>query len=114
MSFTADRQSRRSRRTCASCRERKARFQYRGGVRADRHHTLCFECFRSERERVRARRLDQQRELPLEASPLVPFDLSFVGGALTPPTLSERQVSHRRTMLANIERHRTAARRSAV
>ena len=49
--------TRQVRRTCEACRERKARFAYRGEVRADRHHTLCFECYRSERERLRARLL---------------------------------------------------------
>jgi hypothetical protein len=42
---------------CEACRERKARFQYRGVVKADRAHTLCFACFRSERDRLRARGL---------------------------------------------------------
>jgi len=42
---------------CEACRERKARFQYRGIVKADRAHTLCFACFRSERDRLRARGL---------------------------------------------------------
>jgi hypothetical protein len=43
------------RRVCVSCRCQRARFRYRGAVRADRDHTLCFRCFRSERERLRAR-----------------------------------------------------------
>jgi len=38
---------------CAACRERKARFRYRGEVRADRDHTLCFECYRAQRNRRR-------------------------------------------------------------
>ena len=44
-----------SRRLCLSCHARKARFRYDGEVRADRHHTLCFECFRSEMDRTRYR-----------------------------------------------------------
>lgn len=44
-------------RLCVGCQGRKARFRYRGAVRADRDHTLCFECFRSETNRVRARRM---------------------------------------------------------
>ena len=44
-----------SRGFCLACRERKARFRYHGEVRADRHHTLCFECFRSETNRSRQR-----------------------------------------------------------
>ena len=41
---------------CAACQERKARFRYRGEVRADRDHTLCFECHRAQVNRVWARR----------------------------------------------------------
>ena len=46
--------SRQVRRLCQACHERRARFRYRGEVRADRHHTLCFECYRAERNRLRA------------------------------------------------------------
>lgn len=43
---------------CVGCRERKARFRrFRGLVKADRHHVLCFECFRSTRDRRRAQML---------------------------------------------------------
>lgn len=42
---------------CAGCQRRKARFRYRGEVRADSDHTLCFECFRGEINRARVRRL---------------------------------------------------------
>jgi hypothetical protein len=48
------RRSKRSRRECVGCHERKARFRYRGAVRADRDHTLCFECYRSEVNRCRS------------------------------------------------------------
>lgn len=47
--------TRQARRLCAGCRARKARFQYRGRVRADRQHSLCFECFRAEQNRQRVR-----------------------------------------------------------
>jgi hypothetical protein len=47
--------SKQLRRLCACCRERKARYQYRGRVRADRNHTLCFECYRAEKNRQRIR-----------------------------------------------------------
>jgi hypothetical protein len=50
-----ERRSKQVRRICHSCQRRKARFQYRGQVRADRHHDLCFECFRAERNRQRVR-----------------------------------------------------------
>ena len=51
------RQSKRLRTSCASCCARKALFKYRGEVRADRDHTLCFECYRAELNRARAKRL---------------------------------------------------------
>jgi hypothetical protein len=34
-------------RICLECRQRRARFRFRGIVRADRDHTLCFRCYRS-------------------------------------------------------------------
>ena len=46
MSFAAAHESKRTRHTCQSCLDRKARFSFRGSVRADRDHTLCFECYR--------------------------------------------------------------------
>ena len=49
--------SKRFKTLCAGCQERKARFRYRGEVRADPDHTLCFACFRGEINRARARRL---------------------------------------------------------
>lgn len=45
------------RRVCIECLAQPALFQYRGRVRADRDHTLCFRCFRAAVERLRARRL---------------------------------------------------------
>jgi hypothetical protein len=44
---------RQARRLCVECREQRARFKYRGQVRPDRDHTLCF---RTEVERQRADR----------------------------------------------------------
>lgn len=44
-------------RLCLSCGERRALFSYRGTVKADREHNLCFRCFRAERNRLRARTL---------------------------------------------------------
>lgn len=93
MSMTARHESRKARQACQHCRERKARYQYRGEVRADRNHTLCFACYRSERERQRAQGLAQvdpqvQRSLvPVRSSPL-----------------SEREIAHRRRMMAHLER----------
>src|SRR4051812_5362752 len=44
-----------SRHVCHACERHHARFRYRGEVRADRDHTLCFRCFRAEVNRQRAR-----------------------------------------------------------
>src|SRR5687767_2937009 len=86
MSMTARHENRKAKQTCRRCRDRKARVQYRGQVRADRDHTLCFECYRSERERMRAQRLKDVRPVPIRS----PF----------PGDLTERQVQHRVSMLA--------------
>ena len=101
MSMTARHENRKARQLCQRCRDRKARFQYRGEVRADRDHppslcelrwasTLCFECYRSERERQRAQRVSW-----LESPMLRPL----TGAA---PALSERQIAHRRQMVAHL------------
>ena len=73
------RQSKQVKTLCAACRERKARFRYRREVRADRDHTLCFECFRGEVNRARARRLS---------------------GAV----LDAREIAHRQRMLKHLQR----------
>lgn len=59
MSTQQRRRRTRGKTLCASCEQRKARFRYRGRVRADRDHTLCFECYRGEINRARARRFTQ-------------------------------------------------------
>ena len=69
-SRSAARESRQRQRLCETCRQlraarcgavdgvlpphRKARYRFRGRVRADRQHTLCFACFRSLRDRHHA------------------------------------------------------------
>ncbi len=40
-------------RLCVACHQRPARFQYRGVVKADRSHTLCFRCYRSVIDSIR-------------------------------------------------------------
>ena len=87
MSSTAARVSKAVRRQCEACRARKARFQYAGTVRADRDHTLCFACFRAERERRRAQ--DLAAAIPARV-PRSPFGRA----------LSEQEREHRRVMLA--------------
>lgn len=87
---------------CQRCRDRKARFQYRGEVRADRDHTLCFECYRSERERRRAQVLvDIETPRPLRS----PFSNA--------PLVSERQVAHRTVMLAHLDTQRARSQSTA-
>jgi hypothetical protein len=79
------RQSKQVKTLCAGCQERKARFRYRGEVRADRDHTLCFECFRGEVNRARARRMIERR------------------------ILDPRQIAHRQLMLEHLQRLTAAA-----
>jgi hypothetical protein len=78
---------------CAACQERKARFRYRGEVRADRDHTLCFECHRGEINRARARRLGRQGVAPPLRSPL------GQSAVIDNRTLARRQIAHDRQML---------------
>jgi hypothetical protein len=92
MSLSAARQSKTLRKHCQSCHARKARFRYRGHVRADRDHTLCFECYRAEKDRRRARSAAPNRALKS------PFDDAM---------LSPRAIAHRRVMLAHLSRQLT-------
>lgn len=85
MSLSAAHESKNVHRACETCRLRKARFRYRGIVRADRDHTLCFACYRAERDRRRARLLAEPSPAMLRS----PFH----------SVLTERQVAHRRLML---------------
>jgi hypothetical protein len=89
MSFNADHASKSARRACQACQERKARFQYQGEVRADRDHVLCFECYRSERDRTRAR---LHGGLPF--CPIRTPSLSVRPG--------DRAIAHRRRMLRHL------------
>lgn len=83
------RQSKQVKTLCAGCQERKARFRYRDEVRADRNHTLCFECFRGEVNRARARRM--------------------VDAGVGPSVLDPRQIGHRQRMLEHLQRLTAAA-----
>jgi hypothetical protein len=82
MSFAAAHESKRVCQTCQSCHDRKARFQYRGVVKADRDHAVCFECYRSE--------VNRQRAIRLADSPF---------GRM----LSAREAAHRRRMLEHLQ-----------
>ena len=98
MSFSAAHESKTHRKNCQACQGRKAKFRYRGVVRADRDHTLCFECYRSERDRRRACLLaDTDRGRSISS----PF-----ADAATP---SVRNVAHRRAMLAHLRKSVTSA-----
>lgn len=59
---------------CAACGSRPARFQYRGIVKADRSHTLCFQCFRAAVNRVRLalRMVEPQRPAAIAPGPRAP------------------------------------------
>jgi len=88
-----------TRHLCAACRERRARYRYRGDVRADRQHVLCFQCFRAAREQLRAWQI--REGLPGGWLDL-PGPEALRGRPR--PALGERQLEHRRRMLANMER----------
>ncbi len=91
------RRSKLSKGLCAACQARKARFRYRRVVRADRDHTLCFECYRGEINRARARRLTQVvNQLP-SRSPFGVQQAACVTG------LDERQLAHRQRMLDHLQ-----------
>lgn len=97
MSATAANQSKTTRQLCQTCHERKARFEYRGRVKADRDHTLCFQCFRAERDRRRAAMLSEVKPAMLRA----PFQQPLTG----------QEVAHRRRMLEFAETQRIRAAR---
>ncbi|MDO8836396.1 MAG: hypothetical protein Q7V01_12420 [Vicinamibacterales bacterium] len=55
---------------CRVCGQRRSRFFARSGVKADRTHTLCFECYRAVVNRARALRNQAAAELQMLASAL--------------------------------------------
>jgi hypothetical protein len=103
---------------CEACRERKARFQYRGVVKADRAHTLCFACFRSERDRLRARVLAASvddgmvvgglvvGEQDVRPARVVPNAGVPAAGAPAAGVMTPGQRAHRFRMLAHMTRTR--------
>jgi hypothetical protein len=56
-------------RLCLACGERRALFFYRGVVKADCDHYLCFACYRAEVNRLRARRLSASAPGSAPANP---------------------------------------------
>jgi hypothetical protein len=103
-SSEGQRRSHCSKRLCAACRERKARFKYRGEVRADRDHTLCIECYRGQVNRTRARLMSDADILGRR--PITP---AIQGMEIR--ALNERQVGHRRLMLGHLQ-HSTVERQA--
>jgi len=49
-------------RLCVSCGQRRSLFRYRGIVKADAHHPLCFRCYRSLTDSVRLQ--SRRRSIP--------------------------------------------------
>ena len=91
MSQTALHESKDARRLCETCRTRKARFRFRGVVKANKDHTLCFECFRSERDRRRAALLNEVERPRLALAPVAPRR-----------SLTDAQIRHRQRMMAHL------------
>jgi hypothetical protein len=87
------RRRRPSRHLCAACQQRKAKFQHQGHIRADSDHVLCFQCFRTQREQIRARQLNGTVPLYFEMRRPAPFR----------PALTLPEIEHRRRMLAHQE-----------
>jgi hypothetical protein len=86
---------------CATCRARKAKFRYRGEVRADRDGTLCFECYRGELNRARGRRL---------IAPIIESPHRFPSDHhehLSGEAPGLRRVAHRQRMLAHLRQSGT-------
>lgn len=49
--------------SCSQCSEHRAMFRFKGRVRRDADHTMCFECFRSLCDSTSARRMADQKQL---------------------------------------------------
>jgi hypothetical protein len=92
MSRSAAHVSKLDRKSCQSCYARKARFRFRGVVKADRDHVLCFECYRSARDRRRA-------QILAGVERLAPLRSPFSGAS----GVSGRQLAHRRLMVRHLE-----------
>lgn len=97
------RESKLVRTLCAVCQERKARFRYRGEVRADRDHILCFECYRGEVNRARARRLIDAAFRTQVRSPFRP------AAGVGRPVVDPRKIAHRQRMLEHLQSLTAAA-----
>jgi hypothetical protein len=83
--------------TCRNCQDRKALFRYRGVIKADRAHTLCFQCYRAELDRARARQLVDTKPLSVRGALL-----RFSSGQ-TDPKYAELDLRRRRAQI--VARH---------
>jgi uncharacterized paraquat-inducible protein A len=54
---------RNARKVCLECKERRARFRFRGVVKWDSDHRLCMRCYRSLRDRVRTQLFGERFDL---------------------------------------------------
>lgn len=81
-------------RFCLACGERRPLFAYRGVVKADRHHTLCFACYRAEGNRLRAWQ---------------PGDAADAAGAAVAGPAAARSVADRGALLREIAARRRRA-----
>jgi hypothetical protein len=45
--------SKKSKKLCIECQQRLSRFRFRGMVKRDDDHQLCFYCFRGQKDRLR-------------------------------------------------------------
>jgi hypothetical protein len=85
-------------RLCLACGERRPLFFYRGVVKADRDHNLCFECYRAEVNRLRARR----------------FGVVAAGSTIANPRpLPSKAVADRAALLAELAVRRRRAQMAA-
>ncbi len=98
MPQTAAHESKDARRLCETCQERKARFRFLAGAEANKDHTLCFECFRSERDRRRAAMLAE-----------VDWSRPMLASLASPHSLTAAQVTHRQRMLSHLSGTRRLA-----
>jgi hypothetical protein len=84
---------------CRMCGERRSRFFIRGSIKADRSHTLCFECYRRVVNRARA-----QRQRPAGLGMLT-SSLPVPAGRRGDPTAFYADLNRRRVQAILAARH---------
>lgn len=88
-------------RLCQLCGERRARFSYRGVVKADRAHTLCFECYRAQRNQLRARWLGVLRPAP-DALSSSKGEGAWLAPLASPPPPASKMLGDRPALYAGL------------